>query len=879
MAAAWLTNESSVKKEHEFQPKFDAKTRPLIDHEINPLIDNELLCKRADALLNEQRLHVFVRTDRLFAALLIAEWIAGICLSLIISPSTWDGTVSKLHPHVLMAVLGGGALAAFPFALVMLKPGSALTRHVVAISQMLFSALFIDITGGRIETHFHIFGSLAFLAFYRDWRVLVSASTVVAIYHLLGGFLWPQAIFGVSYASPYRALEHIAWVIFEDIFLFTGIAQNEVEMAGMAMQSARILQTNENIECLVDEKTKKLHATELESKRLATIVEQNEDAILSIGTDGRIQSWNRGAEKISWYKSEDVVDLLYDPALPLAVKKQYRKLLKMAKKGQPVEALESIIYRKDGTLVPTEMTMSPIRDENGKVEAFSMIVRDITQKKIADKRITEFYSVISHELRTPLTSIRGALGLIADGVIEQGSNEATELIGIAQKSTTRLIRLINDMLDLRKIEAGKFDLNLAIVCVKDLTDSAVADMRGFAEEKKVRLSAVIDEQCFVEVDQDRLTQVLSNLISNAIKYAPENSVVEVKAQKTDNLVRFSVTDTGAGIPKQEQHKLFGKFQQIDSSNTRAKEGSGLGLAISKAIVEEHGGKLQFCSEPDVKTVFWFELGIVKDKSVSLPASTALAASTTLTASTTPLASTTPTDSTASIASTASTAPTSPTASSASTAATASTDSTDSTVSAASTSPSADESGAGTVLVLDRTKILSNEQNKKAGARQRKILIVEDDLELSSMLRIDLENQNYACHQAYTLGQAMEFLKSQLPDAIVLDLELPDGFGLDLLDDLHCDVVDGGQLDKLDSSNNSNSLNGSNDLANLLLPVIVITGSDRLLTEKPYPVVDWLKKPFSSNTLRDAVSRALKGNSLRRVVSLAVSVGGHMSFVR
>src|SRR6202051_1406497 len=168
---------------------------------------------------------VWQRTDRMFAGLMALQWLAGIGVALWITPLTWIGATSSIHLHLLAAIFLGGTIAAFPILLVFLRPGQAITRHVIAIAQMLASALLIHLTGGRLETHFHIFGSLAFLAFYRDWRVLVTASAVVAADHFLRGLFWPMSVFGTAVASNWRWLEHAGWVVFEDLFLIRSCLQ------------------------------------------------------------------------------------------------------------------------------------------------------------------------------------------------------------------------------------------------------------------------------------------------------------------------------------------------------------------------------------------------------------------------------------------------------------------------------------------------------------------------------------------------------------------------------------------------------------------------------------------------------------------------------
>src|ERR1700752_3793154 len=186
--------------------------------------------RRADVLLDEYQRDIYRRTDRLFAWLMGFQWIAGIVFALWVSPLGWAGTSSRVHLHVWAAVVLGGLVSLFPALLAILRPGQPSTRYTIAVAQMLMSALLIHLTGGRLETHFHVFGSLAFLAFYRDWRVLVPATVVVALDHMLRGMFWPQSVYGVLVTSQWPWLEHSAWVIFEDVFLIASCLRSPAGM-------------------------------------------------------------------------------------------------------------------------------------------------------------------------------------------------------------------------------------------------------------------------------------------------------------------------------------------------------------------------------------------------------------------------------------------------------------------------------------------------------------------------------------------------------------------------------------------------------------------------------------------------------------------------
>src|SRR5438552_5970148 len=205
-----------------------------------PLSESDSMARRADDLFAQYQHDIHRRTDRLFALLMVIQWVAGIVFALWVSPLAWYGTVSRTHLHVWAAVFLGGGICLFPALLGLFRAGEASTRYTIAVAQMLMGALLIHLTGGRIETHFHVFGSLAFLAFYRDWRVLIPATVVVALDHMLRGVFWPQSVYGVLVASQWRWLEHAAWVIFEDVFLFVSCLHSVVEMKETALRTAAL---------------------------------------------------------------------------------------------------------------------------------------------------------------------------------------------------------------------------------------------------------------------------------------------------------------------------------------------------------------------------------------------------------------------------------------------------------------------------------------------------------------------------------------------------------------------------------------------------------------------------------------------------------------
>ncbi len=246
--------------------------------------------------------------------------------------------------------------------------------------------------------------------------------------------------------------------------------------------------------------------------------------------------------------------------------------------------------------------------EQDKVVGFFSLGTDITELKRIDRMKSEFVSTVSHELRTPLTSIRGSLGLVSGGIAGVLPDKARDLVEIAKNNCERLIRLINEILDSEKIESGKMQFELKPQDMKPLLERALADNQGFADQHKVRLVLQAPRQALrVNVDSDRLLQVMANLLSNAIKFSSAEGTVRVLLGRHAGRVRVEVSDDGPGIPEEFRKRIFQKFSQADSSDTRQKGGTGLGLNIVKAMLERMEGSIAFDSRVNVGTTFYFEL--------------------------------------------------------------------------------------------------------------------------------------------------------------------------------------------------------------------------------------------------------------------------------
>jgi len=343
---------------------------------------------------------------------------------------------------------------------------------------------------------------------------------------------------------------------------------------------------------------------------LNTIVNNISDAIITIDAKGIIHTVNTTVEDMFGYSEIELIG----KNINILMGKPYREMhdaylarylrtgkTRVIEKSRELEAL-----RKNGEHFEIELF---IHDIGVDVEhRFLGIIRDISQRKHLDKIKSEFVSTVSHELRTPLTSIKGALGIINSEVLGELPPKLKNLTQLAHKNTERLILLVNDLLDVEKIQAGKIDLNFSKVNLTAVVKESIATNQTYASQLKVGIElADFGKDYFVKGDSNRLLQVMANLISNAAKYSPANEVIKITLTRCDNLVQVSVSDNGDGIPPEYRSKIFQKFSQIDASDRRQKGGTGLGLNITKAIVEYHGGTIDFISEVNKGATFFFKL--------------------------------------------------------------------------------------------------------------------------------------------------------------------------------------------------------------------------------------------------------------------------------
>ena len=368
--------------------------------------------------------------------------------------------------------------------------------------------------------------------------------------------------------------------------------------------------------------TRELASVTVESRRrveaahadLLATIETVPAALMIFNTDGSVRLRNKAATDVFGIEPQN-------PELRKSYWGRFKRIAKdgstippedwisaRALRGEPVINQELEIHHPDGRVFPILASGAPLRNELGHVAGAVVAFQDLSRLREVDRMKDEFVSIVSHELRTPLTSIRGSVQLVLDVPDSVPDAEHRLLLQIALNNCERLVRIINDILDVAKIESGHLTLNRKPVNVADIVRQSIQVVEGTARTAQVTLDARLPAKLRpVMVDQDRIVQALVNLLSNAVKFAPQGSTVTVTAAGSGNVVTLAVSDEGEGIAPENLNRLFMKFQQVDSSSSRRKGGTGLGLAITKALVEQHGGRIFVDSEVMKGTRFSFTL--------------------------------------------------------------------------------------------------------------------------------------------------------------------------------------------------------------------------------------------------------------------------------
>jgi PAS domain S-box-containing protein len=350
-------------------------------------------------------------------------------------------------------------------------------------------------------------------------------------------------------------------------------------------------------------------ALQVSEWRWRTLFDNVQMSVVGIGLLGQIEYMNPYFLQITGYESNqiigrDIIEMLFRSQDEPQIRSDFRALIAQGSSYN----YECTILTKKGVELSTAWHSTIMRNPAGQIVGIMSIGEDITQRQALEKTKNEFISVVSHELRTPLTGIRGSLGLLAAGIYDQKPEKRSRMLKVACEQSDRLVRLINDMLDLERLESGQANISKQVCAVEQLLQDSFETMRSQADQAQIVL-IINPTQLQVWAAPDAIIQTLTNLLSNAIKFSPPQSAIEMSAQLVGAEVVFSIQDQGRGIPADKLEVIFDRFQQVDSSDARQKGGTGLGLAICHQIIHQHDGHIWVKSEIDRGSTFYFTLPV------------------------------------------------------------------------------------------------------------------------------------------------------------------------------------------------------------------------------------------------------------------------------
>lgn len=617
--------------------------------------DSVLLDERTNVRWQQDRHAVAVRIDRTLAVLLVLEWIIAIEMALVISPLTWLGSLSSTHAHVWAAVGCGGLLCSLPCVLVLINPGRIMNRHLIAVAQMLMSALWIHLTGGRIETHFHVFGSLAFLSLYRDWKVLVPATLSIAADHFLRNMFWPQSIFGIDNPAIWRWLEHAGWVLFENVVLVIACVQAQREMRQTARRWAYVTIVNDQIDAEVQRQTHELQVSQQllcsNEHRMRQIIDAACDPFIAVDADGCITDWSSRAETLFGWTRTDAIGqnvgvMLHIPVLNRMV--ESRSTLD-SDKGQGSVRFDATARNRDGRQLPLEVSMSRLNSMER--DTICIFVHDISARQRLQLQLSHAQKLesigqlaagIAHEINTPtqfagdnLVFLRDAFRDL-DGVFECATAARFRSSGtIGDESLCSNLRLASEAADLdylreeipKAIEQsldGIQRISAITKSMKEFSHPGGTSMSSMDVQKAIENTLTVSrnewkyvadvvtefDPALTSIDclPGEFNQVLLNIVVNAgqaiaevvDRYPSGKGQIVIRTRRDEDWAELSITDNGPGIPEGIRQRVFDPF----FTTKEVGKGTGQGLAIAHAvIVEKHHGTIHLKSEVGTGTTF------------------------------------------------------------------------------------------------------------------------------------------------------------------------------------------------------------------------------------------------------------------------------------
>lgn len=605
--------------------------------------------KRSEHLFRVRLDQMHRDADQLFFWLLLAQWAVAIAIALLVSPYAWTGTRRSIHIHVQLAIFFGAAINALPLLLIRKRPGSWQTRHVVSIAQMLWSALLIDLTGGRIETHFHVFGSLAFLAFYRDAGVLITGTLVVTVDHLLRGLLWPEAVYGIENPEWWRFLEHAGWVVFEVIVLVLGTQRARRDMFLLAEREAVLEQTNAIVEQRVELRTRELGQS---LDRYRSLVENTNAIPFELEPQsGKLSYIAPQAARFFGCRVEDLHAEAFIQLIHEDDRERLMSHMVAAMQGE-VNDGDSIDYRMitgDGRLINVRTTLCALTPD-APLRGITIDVTKQTKLELELRQAQKLESVgklaagIAHEINTPVQFVSDSVHFAKSGIEDvfqllnacqrtqrcvldgaPAEEEAQEAERIASQIN---LPFLNERLP-RALELALEGLGRVSVIVRSMkefayphtTEMLAADLNRAIESTLTIARSEVKYSADLETDLAELppvrchigdiNQVVINIVVNAAhaiaaKTPGEKGKIRVSTRRDGDDAVIAIADTGPGIPEHLHERIFDPFFTTKAVGS----GTGQGLAIARTIVvDRHHGTLTFDTRLGQGTTFYVRLPI------------------------------------------------------------------------------------------------------------------------------------------------------------------------------------------------------------------------------------------------------------------------------
>lgn len=550
--------------------------------------------------------------DQMFAVLLFIEWLGGVITALIVSPTSWEGVTPNTHIHVMLSIWLGMAIIVLPIALAWFYSGTAMTRQTIAVAQILMTALIIHLTGGRLETHFLIFGSLTFLAFYADWKVLLTATVLTAIDHIVRGLYLPFSVYGVTYAEPWRWVEHASWVLFADVFLIRKCVLDMREKWRIAEKQAQMELTNEIIETQVVERTDQVRQSEEKFRNLCISVPT---VIFESDTDG---SWE--VIGLPWFQLT---------ASPIEKAKEWWTLVLESERETTLETWKQAvkegsewshefrIQTMSGTIKWVKVKAVPLRGKSNSTGHLIGTLTDITDRKNAEEhnrrlmlmnQRDDFMAMLANDLKNPIVGANRILGLMTEGKLGKLENEQEEILSKIVDGNNELLRMIQHIISVYKYDRDSDTQTVEQASVSALIKDCVAKFQPQADEKRIKIELDFKASGDVSVvgNSESIRVVIQNLLDNALKFMPDDGTIVLKAFRQGDQVMFKIINSGSFIEINQISKLFERPMTGEDSGSGYLPKVGLGLYMCRQIVDAHKGNI-FCESDREGTTFTVSL--------------------------------------------------------------------------------------------------------------------------------------------------------------------------------------------------------------------------------------------------------------------------------